>query len=73
MPVLSQTREVTEEGAVDRSESATASYDVTAVSFQLSHRRGATLWSRVIARGDGLFLLVHPEPAGAEPLGQVNG
>jgi nucleotide-binding universal stress UspA family protein len=32
------------------------------------------LWSasvgfRVIARGDGPFLLVHPEPASAEPLG----
>jgi nucleotide-binding universal stress UspA family protein len=30
----------------------------------------ASVGSRVIARGDGPFLLVHPEPAGAEPLGQ---
>ena len=29
----------------------------------------ASVGSRVIARGDGPFLLVHPEPAGAEPLG----
>ena len=28
----------------------------------------ASVGSRVIARGDGPFLLVHPEPAGAEPL-----
>jgi nucleotide-binding universal stress UspA family protein len=28
-----------------------------------------SIGSRVIARGDGPFLLVHPEPAGAEPLG----
>ncbi len=29
----------------------------------------ASVGSRVIARGDGPFLLVHPEPAAAEPLG----
>ena len=29
----------------------------------------ASVGSRVIARGDGPFLLVHPEPASAEPLG----
>jgi nucleotide-binding universal stress UspA family protein len=29
----------------------------------------ASVGSRVIARGDGPFLLVHPEPADAEPLG----
>jgi nucleotide-binding universal stress UspA family protein len=30
----------------------------------------ASVGSRVIARGDGPFLLVHPEPADAEPLGK---
>ena len=29
-----------------------------------------SIGARVIARGDGPFLLVHPEPAGAEPLGR---
>ena len=29
----------------------------------------ASVGSRVIARGDGPFLLVHPEPAAAEPIG----
>ena len=33
----------------------------------------ASVGSRVIARGGGPFLLVHPEPAGAEPLGQGGG
>jgi nucleotide-binding universal stress UspA family protein len=28
-----------------------------------------SIGSRVIARGDGPFLLVHPEPAGAKPFG----